>query len=137
MWYRYSKLHLKSDQKILMPPGSSEHSEKNAAQMLLSITRLHSNTMFICTACSCLDHQLFEVPSRTVKQSKQFPHLEQRTINKYSLFVLFLICNKTLSKPILKKCFYKANPPHHSEERTQQIHPQPDCTDVYNGGFCN
>ena len=60
---------------------SCEHNEEIAAQMLSSITRLLSNTMIICKASSCLDHQLFEVPSRTVKQSKQFPHLEQRTIN--------------------------------------------------------
>ena len=67
---------------------SCEHNEEIAAQMLISITRLVSNPIFICTAYSCLDHQLFEAPSRTVKQSKLFPHLEQRTINTCTLCFL-------------------------------------------------
>ena len=58
---------------------SCEHNEEIAAQMLSSITRLLSNKMFIYTTCSCLDHQLFEAPSRTLERSKLFPHLEQRT----------------------------------------------------------
>ena len=94
--------------------------------MLISINRLVSNPMFICTAYSCLDHQLFEAPSRTLEQSKLFPHLEQRTINKYSLNVFCLNCNKMLSKPLLLT----------TQQRKPNESPH-SSADVHNGRSCN